>query len=212
LGDPVIDGALPWGGLKRAALHEIVGHEALGGVAAVGFAAGLLGRAAGADGVTLWCRRARAGQESGLLYGPGLGCYGLASDRLILVEAATPAALLWAMEEGLRCRRLAGVLGEVAELDLGATRRLALAAAAGGAIGLLLRHSAGQGGPSAAVTRWRIAAAAADCWADRWDAELVRCRGGVPAAWRLGWDNETLRFRVVALLAGGAAGADGAVA
>ena len=88
LGAPEIDGALPWGGLKRAALHAVTGD---GGVVA-GFCAGLAARLAGARGAVLWCRR------EGDLYGPGLHAFGLTPARLILARVRRPADLLWAME------------------------------------------------------------------------------------------------------------------
>ncbi|MCH7694501.1 MAG: hypothetical protein IID50_13750, partial [Proteobacteria bacterium] len=49
LGAPEIDGALPWGGLPRASLHEIIGGDG----AASGFCAALLARFAGDRGSVL---------------------------------------------------------------------------------------------------------------------------------------------------------------
>ena len=65
--------------------------------------------------------------ESGRIYPPGLG-----GAELIHVEARDAKLALWAMEEGLRCSGLSGVIGELwgdpAALDFTATRRLAVAA------------------------------------------------------------------------------------
>ena len=48
LGVPAIDAALPWGGLARGGVHELLGED--GDAARLGFAAGLLGRLPSGDG------------------------------------------------------------------------------------------------------------------------------------------------------------------
>ena len=99
-----IDAALPWGGLP-AGLHEIA--AAHGDAARTGFVISLLGRR---PGPVLWCRSRRTALKVGDPYGPGIAGLGLSPDRLILAEAAKPAELLWAMEEGARTRGLAAVV------------------------------------------------------------------------------------------------------
>jgi protein ImuA len=93
------------------------------------------------------------------------------------------------MEEGLKAKSLGAVLGEIETLDLTASRRLQLAAEAGGVTAFVLRRwrlmeraarDAAQ--PIAAVTRWRIASLPTQsdlCWR----VELTRCRGGRPGSW-----------------------------
>jgi len=196
-----LDGALPWGGLPCGALHEIAGQP--GDAAAFGFVVALLGRL---NGLVLWCRQRRDGQETGQPYGPGLARFGLAPERLLLVQAAHPAELLWAMEEGLRSGRLAAVVGEGVLPDLTASRRLQLAAETGDALALLLPPPAAEPPPSVALTRWRVVAQASRPDADgvgrpAWRASLWRCRGGRPYDWNLEWDVEALRFHLAAVLA-----------
>ncbi len=99
---------------------------------------------------------------------PGLDLFGLSSGRLLVLRVPRPADVLSAMEDALRCRALGCVIaeltGEGAEADLTATRRLALAAPGGGERPHLrpgacsIRHRA-TAEPSAAATRWEIAAA-----------------------------------------------------
>src|SRR5207247_2334703 len=86
---------------------------------------------------------------------------GLGSSALHEIAAARGRDVLWAMEEALRCRALGMVIGEMRPrgIDQVATRRLALAAAAGNALGLIL-YTASDDVPSAAVTRWIVGAAA----------------------------------------------------
>ena len=193
-----IDDVLPWGGLAYRGLHEIAGVEGDGSV--FGFAAALLGRV---EGFVLWCRHRRSRQEAGMPYGPGLAELGLAPDRLILVETGRPKEVLWAMEEGLRCSPLAAVLCEGVTPDLAASRRLQLAAEAGGTIAFVLGPAKSRSPTSVALTRWRVTALPSIPEAKGpgrpcWRAELLRCRGGAVGEWRLEWDDEALRFAVAA--------------
>ncbi|MBA4789459.1 MAG: hypothetical protein H2042_07155 [Rhizobiales bacterium] len=135
-----------------------------------------------------------AGYEGGWLYGPGLEAAGLPEGALILVRVRRAEEALLVMEEALKCSGLAAVLGEVGTPlpdALTATRRLSLAARAGGGLGLLLRP-APDTAPCAAVTRWRIAPATSrplDAFgglgAPCLSADLTRNRHGPPGAWRL---------------------------
>jgi protein ImuA len=161
-GVAAIDRALPGGGLVRGALHEILGAggDEEDGALAAAFTAGIVARLMpAAGGIVLWCL-ARPD-----LYGPGLAVHGLDPARLVMVRAARDAEILWAMEEGLRSSGVAAVLGEVGVLPDVASRRLQLAAERSGVTAFVLRRwrSGGQAGrernlPSAAATRWRIAA------------------------------------------------------
>ena len=169
------DNSLIGAGLTRGALHEVCAASPGSGVA---FAAILLARC---GGQVLWIATE---QESNLVWPPGLVPFGLAPERLILARAARWPEALWAMEEALRCPALGGAVlmaGAGQGLDLTATRRLHLAAEAGGVFGLLLRLDGdGNRGTSAARTRWHIAPlAGAD--APRWRLSLLRQRGGAPA-------------------------------
>ena len=117
--------------------------------AASGLALALAARAAGDRRQVLWIATDYAASEGGGPYGPGLDLFGLASARLLVLRVPQPVDVLWAMEEGLRCRALACVIaeltGEGAVADLTATRRLTLAAREGvsaqnSGFGLLMRH------------------------------------------------------------------------
>ena len=167
------DNSLIGAGLVRGALHEVCAASPGSGVA---FAAILLARC---GGQVLWIATE---QESNLVWPPGLIPFGLAPERLILARAARWAEALWAMEEALRCPALGGAVlmaGAGQGLDLTATRRLHLAAEAGGVFGLLLRPD-GAAGASAARTRWHIAPLSSPD-APRWRVSLLRQRGGAPA-------------------------------
>lgn len=183
------DNSLIGAGLVRGALHEVCAASPGSGVA---FAAILL---ANCGGQVLWIATE---QESNLVWPPGLVPFGLAPENLILARAARWPEALWAMEEALRCPALgAAVLmaGNGQGLDLTATRRLHLAAEAGGAFGLLLRPD-GAIGASVARTRWHIAPLSAD-GAPRWRLTLLRQRGGAPAGpWDVSFEAATGSLRL----------------
>jgi protein ImuA len=189
-GVPEIDDHLPGGGFGLGHLHEVIEGGAAGEFAAIAtlFTAGLLARLAGP---VLWCLRGRD------LFAPALARVGLPADRLIYCETWKDGDVLPAMEEGLRCKSLAGVVGEVTHLSLTASRRLQLCAGELGVTALVIRrwrHAAERAladAPSAAATRWRISPTPSlqsgfeGLPRQHWHVELLRVRGGEPHSWIL---------------------------
>jgi len=211
-GIPTIDRALPGGGLSEGALHECAGGGlgTVHGAAAALFVAGVLARL---NGQVLWCLRARD------LFAPALAGAGLDPDRVIYAEASDDKIILLSMEEGLRHRGLAGVVGEVARFPLTASRRLQLAAETSGVTAFVIRRwrvaaeAAQFNQPSAATTRWRITAVPSapltvlGLGRPRWNLKLLRCRGGDSAEWDVEACDETGRLALSADLADGPAAA-----
>ena len=214
LGVEAIDAALPRRGILRGCLHEVaaaaddgvcLGEDA----AAAGFCAMLLGRLArdesGRCRPILWCENRAASGRGGLsggVYAPGLATFGLRPEDLILVEARRDAEALWVVEEVLRTPALAAVVAEVDTLGLVESRRLQLAAEARGVTAILLRPGGARLSPTAATTRWRVAALAAEAplagfptnqptghpaKRPRWTLDLLRNRGGRPGSWHVTW-------------------------
>ncbi|WP_193172984.1 ImuA family protein [Nisaea nitritireducens] len=193
------------GGLALGRIHEITGEARteVRDASVFGFAAAmsvrLLGAARGGD--ILWCLR-DANMFGGMAYGCGLAALGLDMDRVLFVEARDEAQRLWAMEEGLRCTGLAGVVGEFGPAHAGeaarvAERRLQLAAETSGVTGFLLRSVAGETAAGTADSRWSVRAApSGGDPRPLWSLSLDRLRGGQPAAWRLFWDSRDGRFRM----------------
>ncbi|MPR12075.1 ImuA family protein [Microvirga tunisiensis] len=206
-GIAAVDDHLPGGGLARGALHEVVeaGPAAEFAGSATLFTAGIAARF---RGPVLWCL------TRGDLFAPGLALAGLAPDRVIYAEAGRDRDVLPLVEEGLRERGLAAVVGEVTRLSLIASRRLQLAAEATGVTALLLRRwwTVAEKDlaalPSAAVTRWRIAPAPSEpvpapgLGRAKWQVDLVRCRGGEPRSWILEACDAKGRLALAAALAG----------
>ncbi len=123
--------------------------------------------------------------------------------RLIHVEVRSPEDALFALEEGLRCRDLAFVLGEIAGnprgLNFTASRRLSLAAEKHGVPLWLVRLDASPDLSSARM-RWKVVSApsalprwnrAAPGWSS-WRAELFRARAHPPGEWSVSDDGSGL--------------------
>ena len=209
LGVPAIDAALG-GGLPGAALHELSATP-LHLCAAAGFALALASLAQERTRETLWIATDFGNLETGTLYGPGLDQFGLATERLLIARVARPVDALLAMEEALKCRALSAVIAELGDApDLTATRRLSLAAKDHGGLGLILRHGSSDA-PSAARTRWQVAAAPSvpdefgGLGRTAFSLELTRNRRGPCGTWTLTWDHHE---RVFAALSLGVAEAD----
>jgi protein ImuA len=189
-------------GLGGAQHSEVFadGREAAGAAVALALA---LDEAAGRlDGRSvLWVQDGSALKLGGRPYRPGLP--EPLRRRLIHVAAKTPEDLLFALEEGVRCRDLAFVIGELAgnprALDFTASRRLSLAAEKHGVPLMLVRLDAARDLSSARM-RWqaRSAPSAAPRWntfapgPPAWRAELFRARAHAPGEWILRSDGHVL--------------------
>ncbi len=203
LGEPGVDAALPWGGLPYRALHEVSG---LGATSAV---AGMGRRFLRRGGALVWCRDQRLAGELGELYGPGLARFGLSPERVVVVQARGEEEVAWAFEEALRCRGVACAVAEIGpRLDLLTSRRLQLAAEAGGGAGLVLRPELDPS-PNAALTRWRAEPVPTATGGISWRLTLWRAKGGAPGVWTVRWDEQALSFAPAAGMAPPAAATQG---
>ncbi|MEO1251912.1 MAG: hypothetical protein AAFW81_06160 [Pseudomonadota bacterium] len=197
--------------LAGARVHEAFGAGARAFAAMV---AGLASeRAAGEGrGAVVWAREARDRRA--------LNPFGLAPfldpDRLLIAECERPLDVLWTMEEALRLGPAALVVAELGRPpDLKASRRLQLAAEAGGATGLALVDDAPVA--NAAETRWFCApspgthfseeggkkALAENTDSTRWRLSRIKNKKGTLGAWEIKWDAEARRVIVVSRIAGG---------
>jgi len=209
-----IDSRLPGGGLTLGALHEIAGggNGAVDGAAAALFAAGVAART---RGKVLWVITRPD------LFAPALAQAGLAPDRVIYVEAGNDKTVLACIEEGLRHGGLGAVVGEVARLDMTASRRLQLCAEGSGTIGIALRRWRRQteasdfGQPTAAATRWRVsvmpsaALPVPGVGRHRWLLELIRARAGESADFEVEACDDSGRLALPAELVNRPASAEG---
>lgn len=201
------------GGLLRGTLNEVVAVSAGDAGAACGFALALAARFAtergrGTAAPVVWVMEDAARAEGGAPYAPGLAAHGLDPARLLVVRARGGADALWAAEEALKCRAVAAVvvdLWRTKAYDLVASRRLLLAAAAGGTPAILVPAGA-PGAPlsSAAQARFSVAAAPGPSISGphgagarpipgraAWAVRLARIRAG-PASIAAGFDWERI--------------------
>jgi len=152
-----------WQALLKApagVLHEVFAEGQRDGGAALGFALGLARGLVTPDRpAMLFLQLAHEAQDGGLPYGTGLKSFGIDPEMLILGRLATPVELLWAMEEAIACRAVAGVIADVGghpkALDFTASRRLGLKAASAGTSVFMLRYGR-EREASAARLRWRV--------------------------------------------------------
>ncbi|MXP32224.1 hypothetical protein GRI94_10385 [Erythrobacter jejuensis] len=155
----------------------------------------------------LWVQDRAAVRLNGRPYRPGLPEE--IRHRVIHVMANKPKDALFALEEGLRCRDLACVIGELAgnpkPLDFTASRRLSLTAEKHGVPLWLVRHDAGRDLSSARL-RWEAhsAVSAKPDWNGQapgvpgWQAELFRARSHAPGKWTMHDDGTGLVARPAA--------------
>jgi protein ImuA len=205
-GDPRLDSCLG-GGLALGQLHEIgaAGLDAETAALSTGFIAALLARIVPSRPV-FWI-----GPESDL-HPPGLLPYGFDPNRLVLVHPAKDVETLAAMEVTLREGVAAAVVGEVAQFDRTASRRLQLACLRHGSTAFVLRrwlhgHRTADREASVAVTRWHLTPVPSvkdgkEPGRPRWHVALTHARSGRPGEWIMeASDDATHPLRVVAALA-----------
>lgn len=144
-------------------LHEVFADELQHSTAVLGFTLGLAQSLIRSDRqAIIYLQLAQDTQELGLPYAIGLRPFGIEPDKLIIGRVETLNELLWAMEEAIACRAVAGVIADIVghpkALDFTVSRRLSLRASAAGTSAFLLRYGRGREA-SAAKLRWRVSPA-----------------------------------------------------
>ena len=141
-------------------------------------------------------------REAGRFYIPGLKY----SWPLLQVDVSHARDVLFAMEEGLRCRDVSAVIGEVwgdpKVLDFTASKRLMMRAEASGIPCWLIRRGAPSTSLSAARDRWRISSLPSEQnphdpgapGNPRWQVELFRSRRSKPGIWVASYDSTADRL------------------
>jgi len=188
------------GGVRHAEIFA-PGREACGAALALSLALDGMRGEGNKPRDVLWVQDRVSMRLGGRPYRPGLPKP--LQSRLIHVLAETCEDALFALEEGVRCRDLCCVIGELAgnprALDFTASRRLSLAAEKHGVPLYLVRLDA-ERDLSSARMRWEVCSAPSPRprWnADApgmptWRAELFRARGYPPGTWILHDDGTRL--------------------
>lgn len=199
------------GGIEPAALHELFAATSDDTSATTGFAA-LLALRCAADKPLFWVRDDRVEREAGRVYAPGLAELGSSIHRITVITAHDTVSILRAAADIAACSAAGVVIIEpwakAPELNLTASRRLALAAARSGVMALIVRVGA-EPAPSAAQTRWRVGSAPSRAFAagapglPAFDISLLRHRGGIAGFdTRVEWDCDQRTFRETSVSGG----------
>jgi protein ImuA len=119
------------------------------------------------------------------------------------VDNRKPADLSWMIEQALKCKALAGVVGEISELDLAQSRRLQLAVEQSRVPCFLHRRNPRMASSIASVCRWEIHSLPSSLPGgmpgvgfSAWEVILEKVRNGSPGQWKMQWIGE--RFEELA--------------
>ncbi|HUW83288.1 MAG TPA: hypothetical protein VMZ31_10870 [Phycisphaerae bacterium] len=195
-----LDERLAGGGLPTGSIVELIGSgRACGGLA---LATWLTARAASDGGQVVVI------DSAGDFYPPAAEQLGLGADRMVLVHPRREVDALWAAEQSLRSPTVAAVLLTcLLRVEHRQSRRLQLAAEAGGGIGLLVRPIKAQarGRVSTAAVRLLVGPTRSEPGSVRWLVQVLRCRGGWPSEpVVVGLEDEACDVSVHAAAVGGA--------
>ena len=192
-----MENAFPQGVFPLAAIHEFISAGMETSAATIGFVGGLLSSLMQqSGGACVWIN------VSGKIFPPALKTFGIDPARIIFIHLKNEKELCWVMEEALKCKGLAAVVGEMQLLSFTASRRLQLAVEHSRVTGFVLRNLRGNSNTTACVSRWKITPVASSFDGDlsvvgfpRWQVELLKIRNGKPGTWLLEW--AAGRFRSV---------------
>lgn len=192
------------GGLALGGVHEVYAGEVGDAAAAAGFVVTLVANTIDPGRTVLWLRFRRSVRLGGVLQANGWAELGGAPLNAVVSAVSDRIMLLRAAVDALRCPALGAVIveswGAMPELDMTASRRLALAAEKSGVPLFLLRCDASPV-PSTAQTRWEVAAAPSRALPGNapgrptFDITLLRQKSGPCGLfWRLEWDRDQRQF------------------
>lgn len=111
-------------------------------------------------------------------YGHALKRHPSLFEASICIDTQDKAQQFWAIDIALRgAGDGAVIIADASGLPLAMSRRLQLAAEAGGSLALLARPPWEEAELSVAATRWRVRSAAECADAPQWSMALMRCKG-----------------------------------
>jgi protein ImuA len=182
-----------------AAMHEYLYGCSEDAAATSAFIIGLLSSVMHKDAISLWISCSRT------IFPPALQFFGVSPDQIIFIDLKNEKEVSWAIEEAIRCKALAAVVGEMSEMSFTDSRRFQLAIEKSGVPCFILRHSP-RNMATASVTRWHIKPLPTTSEEGlpgvvhpRWQVALTKVRNGKPGTWDLDWING--RFCHVAKMA-----------
>lgn len=189
-----VEQAFPNQTFPIGAVHEFTSADAVDCSATNGFLTGLLSCLMKPNDLCLWVSTKRS------VFPPALKAFGIAPERVIFIDSKKEKEALWVIEEGLKCKTLSAVVGELSALDFTASRRLQLAVENSRVTGFIHRSQPRTENTIACVSRWRITPLAS--WQlteapglglPRWNVELTKVRNGQPGHWQVEWTKAGFR-------------------
>ncbi len=183
-----VENAFPNGVFPTGVIHEFLSAAPEQAAANGGFISGILNTLMQHGGACLWISMQRT------LFPPSLKIFGVEPHRMIFIDLKREKDVLWAMEEALKCKGLAAVIGELREISFTQTRRLQLAAEQSKVTGFVLRSDPKKISATACVARWNITSLPSELengmpgvGFPRWNVELLKVRNGNPGCWQVEW-------------------------
>lgn len=178
--------AFPNNTFPVGAIHEFIAAGMEDAATTAGFIAGILTPLMQNAGAVIWIGSVHS------IFPPALKLFGIVPDKIIFINLQKETAMLWAMEEALKCEGLAAVIGEIKELSFTASRRLQLAVEQSRVTGFIIRNNPRTITTTACVTRWKITALSSELedglpgvGFPRWNVDLLKVRNGNPGKWQI---------------------------
>ena len=194
-----LEKAFPNNRFPLGVVHEFCCNTMEHAAASAGFIAAMLGSLMRNGGVAIWISSART------IFPPALKFFGIQPDKIVFVDLQKQKDILWAMEEALKCKGIAAVVGEISELSFTASRRLQLAVEESRVTGFVLRVRPRNLVTTASVARWKITSIPSvlpggmpGVGFSRWNVELLKVRNGRPGIFQIEW--KAGRFRHTSIL------------
>ena len=195
LGLGPIESAFPNAVFPTGAIHEFICSTPECAAASQGFIAGILKILMRENGYCLYISRNRN------LFPTALHTYGVQPHQIIFVDLERERDILWAMEEGLKCKQLTAVITELRDITFAQSRRLQLAVAQSHVTGFLLRTSSERIAPSTCVARWKVSPLESEqrdglpgVGFPRWQVDLLRVKNGNAGSWQTEWAADHYAF------------------
>lgn len=189
-----LESAFPEKVFPTGVIHELISYSAEEKAATTGFLGGLLGCMMQQNGACLWISTRRT------IFPPALKIFGIDPERIIFIDLPRQKEALWSIEEALKCKSLAGVVGELPELSFTESRRFQLAVEKSRVTGFIHRHKPKTENTTASVTRWKIMPLSSETpeglpglGFPRWQVQLAKVRNGTPGTWQIEWINNAFR-------------------
>ncbi len=178
-----------------AAVHEFITTNREQSAATAAFIAGLLAKLTQQSGATIYISASRS------IFPIALQSFALNPSQFIFIDLQKEKDVIWVMEEALKCKGLAGVVGELQELNFTESRRLQLAVEKSGVTGFIIRKNPRKLVTTACISRWQINPLPGITVDDlpgigfpRWNVELLKIRNGRPGSWQIEWAAGGFRY------------------